>query len=151
MFSPKARPARRPFLAPLLADRPLNRDKRLAHQLEYPWQKKAPPPGGHVFQATGTIFELVQDIIGTNLQTKFRDDWKINVASRWSTMKNAPPPPPPGGHVFFQPTGIIFECVQDIIGTNLLTKVLTRKNARPLAAMFFKQTLSFFKLIQDII
>ncbi|KAH3844474.1 hypothetical protein DPMN_086732 [Dreissena polymorpha] len=41
----------------------------------------APPPGGHVFQATGTIFELVRDIIGINLLTKFHDDWTINVAS----------------------------------------------------------------------
>ncbi|KAH3867000.1 hypothetical protein DPMN_030124 [Dreissena polymorpha] len=28
------------------------------------------------FQATGTIFELVQDIIGKNRLTKFHDDWK---------------------------------------------------------------------------
>ncbi|KAH3700301.1 hypothetical protein DPMN_075276 [Dreissena polymorpha] len=42
-------------------------------------------------------------------------------ASRVLTRKNAPPP---GGHVF-QPTGIIFKFVQDIIRINLLTKVLT--------------------------
>ncbi|KAH3892670.1 hypothetical protein DPMN_016793 [Dreissena polymorpha] len=72
-------------------------------------QKNALPPGGHVFKATETIFELIQDIIGTNLLTKFHEDRKINVASRVLTrfyyshiMKNAPPP--------------------DIIGTNLLTK-----------------------------
>ncbi|KAH3836139.1 hypothetical protein DPMN_109509 [Dreissena polymorpha] len=40
------------------------------------------PPGDHVFQATGTIFKLVQDIIGTNLLKKFHDDRTINVASR---------------------------------------------------------------------
>ncbi|KAH3839022.1 hypothetical protein DPMN_112443 [Dreissena polymorpha] len=57
-------------------------------------------------------------IIGTNLLTKLHEDWKINVASRVLTRKNAPPP---DGHVF-QPTGIIFELVQDIIGMNLLTK-----------------------------
>ncbi|KAH3771523.1 hypothetical protein DPMN_172845 [Dreissena polymorpha] len=44
------------------------------------------------------------DIIGTNLLTKFHEDWKINVASRVLTRRNAPPP---GSHVF-QPTGIIF-------------------------------------------
>ncbi|KAH3725884.1 hypothetical protein DPMN_051737 [Dreissena polymorpha] len=94
------------------------------------------PTGGHVFQATGTIFELVQNIIGTNLVTKFNDERTINTASR----KNATPPS--GGHVF-SPTGTFFELIKDIIGTNHLTKfhdvqtinvasrVLTRKNAPP--------------------
>ncbi|KAH3775091.1 hypothetical protein DPMN_176488 [Dreissena polymorpha] len=39
------------------------------------------PHGGNVFQQTGTIFELVQDIIGTNLLTMFHEDLTINVAS----------------------------------------------------------------------
>ncbi|KAH3872737.1 hypothetical protein DPMN_035959, partial [Dreissena polymorpha] len=39
------------------------------------------PHGGYVFQQTGTIFELVQDIIGTNLLTKFHFYPTINVAS----------------------------------------------------------------------
>ncbi|KAH3746641.1 hypothetical protein DPMN_181051 [Dreissena polymorpha] len=56
--------------------------------------KNAPPPGGHVFQPTGIIFNLVQDIIGMNLLTKFHEDQTINVASR---VKNAPPL---GSHVF---------------------------------------------------
>ncbi|KAH3702333.1 hypothetical protein DPMN_077347 [Dreissena polymorpha] len=60
----------------------------------------------------------LQDIIGTNLLTKFHEDRKINVASRSLTRKNASPP---GSHVF-QPTGIIFELVHYIIGINLLTK-----------------------------
>ncbi|KAH3884886.1 hypothetical protein DPMN_008872 [Dreissena polymorpha] len=93
--------------------------------------KNAPPTGGHVFQATGTIFELVQNIIGTNLLTKFHDDRTINMASRVLTS-----------HVF-PPTGTIFKLIQDIIGTYLLTKfhddrtinvasrVLTRKYALP--------------------
>ncbi|KAH3877698.1 hypothetical protein DPMN_001574 [Dreissena polymorpha] len=109
-------------------------------------KKNAPPPGGHVYQATGTIFELVQDIIGKNLLTKFHDDrkinmasrvltrrpyivwtnrltkfyddWTINVASRVHIGKNAPLN---GGHVF-RATKTIFELVQDIVGTNLLTK-----------------------------
>ncbi|KAH3861950.1 hypothetical protein DPMN_024904 [Dreissena polymorpha] len=83
-------------------------------------RKNAPPPGGHVFQSTQTIFKLVKDIIrmnlltkknapppdiiGTNFQTKFHDDQKINVASRVLTGKNDPLP---SGHVF-QTTGIIF-------------------------------------------
>ncbi|KAH3859047.1 hypothetical protein DPMN_101693 [Dreissena polymorpha] len=102
----------------------------------------APPPGGHVFEATETIFELIQDIIGTNLLTKFHEDQKINVASR---VKNAPPL----GSYVFQANLTIFELIRDIIETNLLTKlhddrainvasrVLTRTNAPPLAAMFF--------------
>ncbi|KAH3738295.1 hypothetical protein DPMN_044928 [Dreissena polymorpha] len=94
--------------------------------------------------------------------SKFHEDQKINVASIVLTRKNAPPP---GGHVF-QPTSIIFELVQDIIGMNLLTKfhedqtinvasrvkiapplgshisLLTRKNAPPPI---------IFELVQDII
>ncbi|KAH3800303.1 hypothetical protein DPMN_153936 [Dreissena polymorpha] len=102
-------------------------------------RKNALPPGSHVFQPTSIIFELVQDIIGMNLLTKFKEDRTVNVASRVLTRKNALPP---GSHVF-QPTSIIFELVQDIIGMNLLTKlkedrtvnvasrVLTRKIAPP--------------------
>ncbi|KAH3865897.1 hypothetical protein DPMN_028944 [Dreissena polymorpha] len=182
--------------------------------------KNAPPNGGHVFQSTGTIFELVQDIIGTilvtrfhedktihvtsrvltrkmhrptdiivtNLLTKFHDGRTKNVASRVLTRKNAPPPgahvfqptqtifklfhkgqtinvasrekcPAPGGHVF-QATGTIIEFVQDIIGTNLLTKyhddrtinVATKgKMPRPLGGYVFQPTGTIFELIQDII
>ncbi|KAH3817248.1 hypothetical protein DPMN_118780 [Dreissena polymorpha] len=72
--------------------------------------KNAPPLGSHIFQAM------------------FHEDWKINVASRVLTRKNAPPP---GDHDF-QPTGIIFELVQDIIWINLLTK----KNAPRLGSRF---------------
>ncbi|KAH3831695.1 hypothetical protein DPMN_104965 [Dreissena polymorpha] len=108
-------------------------------------------------------------IIGTNLLTKFHDDRKINVTSRVLTRKNAPPlgshvknAPPPGGQVF-QPTGIIFELVRDIIGMKLLTKfhedqtinvasrVLTRKNDPPLGSHVFQANVTIFKLIQDII
>ncbi|KAH3883091.1 hypothetical protein DPMN_007041 [Dreissena polymorpha] len=73
-------------------------------------KKNDPPTGGHVFQATGTTFELVLNIIGANLLTKFHDDRTINMASRVLTS-----------HVF-PPTGTIFELIQDIIGTNHLTK-----------------------------
>ncbi|KAH3738212.1 hypothetical protein DPMN_044840 [Dreissena polymorpha] len=102
-------------------------------------RKNAPPLGSHVFQAKVTIFELIQDIIGTNLLSKFHEDRKINVASREKC-------PAPGGHVF-QPTGIIFKPVQDIIGMNFLTK----KNAPPLGSHVFKANVTIFKLIQDII
>ncbi|KAH3845952.1 hypothetical protein DPMN_088247 [Dreissena polymorpha] len=122
------------------------------------------PPDGHVFQQTGTIFELVQDIIGTNLLTKFHEDPTLNVASTVLTRqifmthnerqtiykrKNAPPP---GNH---------FQLVQDIIETNLLNKfhnnrtinvasiVLTRKNAPPPGGHVFQPTGTIFQLIQD--
>ncbi|KAH3806505.1 hypothetical protein DPMN_134825 [Dreissena polymorpha] len=116
-------------------------------------EKNAPPPGGHVFQATGTIFKLFQNIIGTNLQTRFHDYWKINVASREKC-------PAPGGHVF-QPTGTILKLVQDIIRMNLLTKckqgftiailIHIRKNAPPLGSHVFQTNVTIFKLIPDII
>ncbi|KAH3887073.1 hypothetical protein DPMN_011088 [Dreissena polymorpha] len=112
----------------------------------------------HVFQQTRTIFILRQ---------------KKNILKK----KNAPPP---GSHVF-QPTGTVFELVQDIIGTNLLTRfhddrtinmssrVLTMKNATPLGSHLltkfhddwtinvtsrvhvFQANVTIFELIQDII
>ncbi|KAH3731210.1 hypothetical protein DPMN_057218 [Dreissena polymorpha] len=95
---------------------------------------------------------MAQNIIGTNLLTKFHEDRKINVASREKC------PAPPRSHVF-QPTGIIFELVQDIIGMNLLTKfhedrtvnVASRKNCPPLGSHVFQANIITFKLIQDII
>ncbi|KAH3720133.1 hypothetical protein DPMN_063027 [Dreissena polymorpha] len=54
-------------------------------------RKTAPPTGGHVFQRTGTTFELNQHIIKTNiltktnLLTKFHEDQTRIVASRVST------------------------------------------------------------------
>ncbi|KAH3709400.1 hypothetical protein DPMN_068862 [Dreissena polymorpha] len=86
-----------------------------------------PPTGGHVFQATGTTFELVQNIIGTNLLTKFHDDRTINMASRVLTRKNAPPL---GSHEnclapwqpFFSPIWTIFKLIGDINENNVLTK-----------------------------
>ncbi|KAH3862893.1 hypothetical protein DPMN_025868 [Dreissena polymorpha] len=88
-------------------------------------RKNGSPPGGHVFQPTGIIFELVQDIIGMNLLTKFYEEQTINVASKVLTRfyyrnirKNAQPL---GSHVF-QANVTIFELIQYIIETNLLTK-----------------------------
>ncbi|KAH3844411.1 hypothetical protein DPMN_086669 [Dreissena polymorpha] len=142
------------LLTKFLEDRTINVASR---------EKNAPPLGRHVLKANVIIFELIQDIIETNLLTKFHEDWTIYVASRVLTrfynshiMKNAPPP---GGHVF-QPTGIIFELVQDIIGMSLLTKfhedrtinVASReKNAPPLGSHIFQANVTIFELIQDII
>ncbi|KAH3858413.1 hypothetical protein DPMN_101037 [Dreissena polymorpha] len=116
------------------------------------------------FKETKTIFELIQDIIGTYLLTNFHDDRKINVTSRVLTRQNAPSP-----------------WLPYIIGTKHLTKfhddrtinvasrVLTRKNAPPpdiirtsLLTKFygvriincshvFQPTSIIFELVQDII
>ncbi|KAH3883282.1 hypothetical protein DPMN_007237 [Dreissena polymorpha] len=43
--------------------------------------------GSHVFQANVIIFTIIQDIIETNLLTKFHKDWTINVASRVLTRQ----------------------------------------------------------------
>ncbi|KAH3827963.1 hypothetical protein DPMN_129909 [Dreissena polymorpha] len=48
------------------------------------------PIGSHAFQANIIIFELIQDIIETNLLTKFHEERTINVASREFTRKNSP-------------------------------------------------------------
>ncbi|KAH3754608.1 hypothetical protein DPMN_189288 [Dreissena polymorpha] len=81
------------------------------------------PLGSHVFQAKVTIFELIQDIIGTNVLTKFHEDRKINVASRVLTRKNAPPP---GGYFHEDQTINVASRVKNAppLGshTNLLTK-----------------------------
>ncbi|KAH3823616.1 hypothetical protein DPMN_125426 [Dreissena polymorpha] len=97
-----------------------------------PYKENAPPPGGHVFEETKSIFEPIQDIIGTNLLTKLHEDRKINA-------------PHPGGHVF-QPTVIIFELFQDIIGMVHFTISIYShlgKNAPPLGSHVFKQRFPF--------
>ncbi|KAH3894487.1 hypothetical protein DPMN_018644 [Dreissena polymorpha] len=102
--------------------------------------KNALPPGGPIFQPTGIIFKIVQDIIEINLLTKFHEDQRVNVASRVLTRFNY-------SHIHvFQAKVTIFELIQYIIETNLLTKfqkgwinvasreftrqMLTRHNAR---------------------
>ncbi|KAH3794702.1 hypothetical protein DPMN_148240 [Dreissena polymorpha] len=122
-------------------------------------RKNAPPPDGHVFQPTQTMFKLFHDIIRMNLLPKvltrkkvpppgdhFHDDRTINVATRELTRQNTTPP--------WRPY---------IIGTNLLTKfhkdrtinkasrVLTRKNAPPPGGHVFQATGTIFELVQDII
>ncbi|KAH3776314.1 hypothetical protein DPMN_177736 [Dreissena polymorpha] len=111
-------------------------------------------PPSHVFKATKTIFELIQDVIVTNFLTKFHENQTINVASR----ENAPTPK---CHVF-QPTGTIFKLVKDIIGMNLLTmfhedqtmNVASRDKTPPLGSHVFQAnrfTVTIFELIQEII
>ncbi|KAH3839435.1 hypothetical protein DPMN_112866 [Dreissena polymorpha] len=116
-------------------------------------RKNAPPPGSHVFKPSSIIFELVQDIIGVKILTKFHKDRTIN------PRKNAPPL---GSHVF-QANVTIFELIHDIIETNLLNKfhedwtinvasrVFTRKNAPTLGSHVFQANVTIFELIQDII
>ncbi|KAH3786305.1 hypothetical protein DPMN_164411 [Dreissena polymorpha] len=133
---------------------------------------RAPPLGSHVFQANIIIFEIIQDIIETNLLTDFHEDWTINVASRVLTRKNDPPMFHGYRKIYvtsrlltshvFQPTGIIFELVQYIIGMNLLTefhedrtinvasRVHIKKNAPPLGSHVFQANVTIFDLIQDI-
>ncbi|KAH3861931.1 hypothetical protein DPMN_024885 [Dreissena polymorpha] len=105
----------------------------------------------HVMQLTGTILELNSHIKETNVLTKFHENWAKNVTSRVFICfhyihieKNAPPT---GGHVF-SPIWTIFELVQDINKTNILTnfhddwakivtsRVFTRKTALPTGGNF---------------
>ncbi|KAH3713525.1 hypothetical protein DPMN_073317 [Dreissena polymorpha] len=129
-------------------DRTVNVASRVLTRFYYNHiRKNAPLLGSNFFQANIIIFELIQDIIETNLLTKFHEDWTLNVASRVLTrfyyshiLPYKEKCPAPCGHVF-KATKTIFELIQDIIGTNLLTKfhddrkmnvtsrVLTRKIA----------------------
>ncbi|KAH3842581.1 hypothetical protein DPMN_116078 [Dreissena polymorpha] len=104
-------------------------------------RKNAPPRGGHIFQPTGIIFELVQDIIGMNLLTKFHEDQTINVASR---EKNAPPL---GSHVFQANTNLLTKFHEDWT-INVASR---EKNAPPLGSHVFQANVTIFKLVQDII
>ncbi|KAH3711319.1 hypothetical protein DPMN_070824 [Dreissena polymorpha] len=64
-------------------DQTINMASRVLTRFYYSHiRKNASSLGSHVFQANVTIFELIQDIIETNLLTKFHVDWTINVASR---------------------------------------------------------------------
>ncbi|KAH3799468.1 hypothetical protein DPMN_153076 [Dreissena polymorpha] len=79
-------------------------------------------PCDHVYQRIGTIFRLIQDIIRTNVLTKYHQDRTENVAYRVFYYRNKwENAQLPGGYAF-QLTRTIFDIVQDIIRTNLLTK-----------------------------
>ncbi|KAH3704926.1 hypothetical protein DPMN_079987 [Dreissena polymorpha] len=115
-----------------------------------------PAPWLACFSTNRHHFSLVQDIIGINLLTKFHEDLTVNLASRFHyshIRKNALPL---GSHVF-QANIIIFELIQDIIKTNLLTKfhenwtineasrpyIAIYGKCPPLMAMFLKQPKPF--------
>ena len=73
-------------------DRTVNVASRVLTRFYYSHiRKNALPLGSHVFQANVIIFELIQDIIETNLLTKFHEDWTINVASRELTRQMLTP------------------------------------------------------------
>ncbi|KAH3821582.1 hypothetical protein DPMN_123346 [Dreissena polymorpha] len=134
-------------------------------------EKIAPPPGGHIFQRNeaifhedqtinvdssvltkfyyshiynpNTILELVKDIIGKNLLTKFHDDQTINMATR---LKNAPPA---GSHVF-QPTRTFSQLTHVLTKKNSLPPVLKRKNAPYPGSHVFQPFGTIKNLIQNI-
>ncbi|KAH3848976.1 hypothetical protein DPMN_091361 [Dreissena polymorpha] len=129
-------------------DRTVNVTSRVLTRFYYSHiRKNAPPLGSHFFQANIIIFKLIQDIIETNLLTKFHDDWTINVASRVLTRKNATPV---GGHVFQANTNLLTIFHQDWT-INVASRVLTRKNAPPPGGHVFQPTGIIFELVQDII
>ncbi|KAH3870554.1 hypothetical protein DPMN_033742 [Dreissena polymorpha] len=87
---------------------------------------KCPAPWWPCFRETGTIFELVRDIIGTNLLTKFHDDRTIYVASRVFTRKNATTP----WRSYIIGTNSLAKFHDDRT-INVASRVLIRKNAPP--------------------
>ncbi|KAH3867490.1 hypothetical protein DPMN_030619 [Dreissena polymorpha] len=90
----------------------------------------------NVWNVTSKVF--------TNLYINFHEDWTITEAS---LKKNVPPT---GGHVFL-PTGTIFELVQDITRTHVLSKchedwtIDVNLRPRPL-----QTTGTIFELVQNI-
>ncbi|KAH3739907.1 hypothetical protein DPMN_046597 [Dreissena polymorpha] len=109
-------------------------------------RKRPPPPGGHVFLPIQTIIEL-------NLRSPS--------LTQMNRSQDGKKQPPLGRHIF-QAKVTIFELIQDIIGTNHLSKfhedrkinvasrVLTRKNAPPPGGHVFQPTDIIFELVQDI-
>ncbi|KAH3747798.1 hypothetical protein DPMN_182230 [Dreissena polymorpha] len=82
--------------------------------------------GGHVFQPSGAIFKLVQDIITTNLLTEFHEDRTVNVADKVLTSifrnlnKKCDGKTERQTTSYFQATVTILKLVQ--VETNLLTE-----------------------------
>ncbi|KAH3892971.1 hypothetical protein DPMN_017108 [Dreissena polymorpha] len=81
----------------------------------------APPPGGHVFQWTRTIFELNQHIIMTNILTKLHEDWASNVTSTVFTS---------------------FKLDRGIIGTNVLIKFHEDRTINVASIVFTRQMMT---------
>ncbi|KAH3802943.1 hypothetical protein DPMN_156641 [Dreissena polymorpha] len=128
--------------------------------------ENCPTPSSHVFQLTGTIFELNSRIKETN--------WAKNVTSTVFTcfhyMHKEKIAPPTGGHDF-SPIPTIFKLMGDINKTNILTnfhddwakivtsRVFTRenchyihieKNAPPTGSHVFSPISIIFELVRDI-
>ncbi|KAH3892819.1 hypothetical protein DPMN_016949 [Dreissena polymorpha] len=125
--------------------------------------RKMPPPGSHVIQLAGSIFELDSCIKEKNVPTKFHKNWNKNVTSRvftcFSYIHIEKIAPPTGAHVF-SPISTIFDLVQDINKTNVLTnfhddwaKNVTslEKTAPPTGGHVFQRTGTTFELNQHII
>ncbi|KAH3713477.1 hypothetical protein DPMN_073270 [Dreissena polymorpha] len=95
----------------------------------WPLEKNAPPLGSYVFQAKVTNFVLIQNIIGTNLLSKFHEDLKINVASRVLTRKfreNCPAPWRP----YINKTNVLTK-FHDDWAKIVTSRVFTRNTATP--------------------
>ncbi|KAH3890896.1 hypothetical protein DPMN_014986 [Dreissena polymorpha] len=121
--------------------------------------RKTAPIHLHVFQWTGTIFELNSRILETNVLIKLHGNWAKNLTSK---VENCPAHRRP---CFFLPIWIIFEHARDINKTNVSTKfhddwqkmktaptqnVTSRRTLpRPLVTMFFP-IWTIFELVQDI-
>ncbi|KAH3846477.1 hypothetical protein DPMN_088778 [Dreissena polymorpha] len=132
-------------------DRTINVASRVLTRFYYSYiMNNSQPPWRPCVLTNRSHFQLIQDITGTHLLTKFHEDRTINVLLN------------PGGHIF-QATGTIFEHAQDRIGRNLQTKfhddwkinvalrVLTMKNAPLPGGHVFRPTGIIFELVQDII
>ncbi|KAH3853385.1 hypothetical protein DPMN_095908 [Dreissena polymorpha] len=166
----------RPILKPHLSNQIHNDSANNVTSIVFDHKENCPTPPGshfhddwakiHVIQLTRTIFKLNSHIKETNILTKFHEHWAKNVTSRVFTCfhyihteKNAPPT---GSH-FFSPIWTIFELVQDINKTNILTnchddwakivnsRVFTRKTAPTTGGHVFQQTGTTFELNQHII
>ncbi|KAH3798528.1 hypothetical protein DPMN_152128 [Dreissena polymorpha] len=117
--------------------------------------KASPPSGGHIFQQTETIFKLSLAIIKTNVQTKFHEDWSINVTPRVLTRQNCPAPCRP----CFLLILTIFKLNRRIQEINVLTKfhedwtknVTSRaENCPAPGGHVFSPIWTFFELVRDI-
>ncbi|KAH3770059.1 hypothetical protein DPMN_171338 [Dreissena polymorpha] len=129
-------------------------------------RKMTPSPSGHAFLPIQTVFELNCHIQKTHVLTKFHEHWTKNVTSRvfpcFHKIHIEKTAPPPGGHVFLR-IWTIFELVQEINKTNVLTnfhddwakivtsRVFTRKTARPTGSHVCQHTGITFEHNQDII
>ncbi|KAH3816137.1 hypothetical protein DPMN_117646 [Dreissena polymorpha] len=133
--------------------------------LLYKYMENAPPPGGYVFYRSESFLNSTVISEKHHVLTKFHEDWTKHLTSRVFTCfhyihieKTAPSP---GG--LFLPICTIFELVQDINETNVLTKfhndwakivtsrVFTRNTAPPPFGHVFQWTGTIFELNQHII